>query len=204
MVLKSSNMMLGSLVTALVLLTAAAPVLGQANKDKAVIYFGLSYNKANVENAESGFFGGDLFAGKMLTNELCLGFSCGYNIVHRHVYTPSSSVDGDGGDFTETLGVIPATIKLRYYYSLSVMFQIHGQVAAGAYSTVSSLGGTAVGGIMANEIRPGGSIGIGFDYWFLLMNGVTAEFEYHMFTTPDDGDLFKYWSVRIDYGIIKF
>jgi hypothetical protein len=197
-------MILRSLITALVVIIAAAPVFGQANKDKAVVYFGFSYNQANVDNAESGFFGGDLFAGKMLTNNICLGIFSGYDMVHRYIYTPTSSLEGDGGDFTETLSVIPASLKLKYYHSFSTMFQMHGQVSVGAYNTISNLGGKKVGGIRYNHTRPGGSIGIGFDYWFLLMNGVTAEFEYHFFTTPDDGDLFQYWSVRLNYGIIKF
>ena len=177
----------------------AVPVLGQANSGKAVIYIGGSYNKALAEGAKNGFFGIDMFAGKMFTNELCLGVSAGYDIVHNYKYTTSS-----GGDFTEMLSIIPVLFKARYYFTLSPMMQFNVAAGAGVYNTISDLGGKSVGGISGNEKRPGGSIGIGFDYWFLLTTGVSFEFEYHAFTIPSGGTVFKVGQVRVDYGINKF
>ncbi len=177
----------------------AVPVLGQANSGKAVIYIGGSYNKALAEDAQNGFFGIDMFAGKMMTNELCLGVAAGYDIVHKYKYTATS-----GGDFTESLSIIPVLIKARYYFTISPMMQFNIAAGAGVYSTISDLGGNSVGGISGSEKRPGGSIGIGFDYWFLLTTGVSFEFEYHAFTIPSGGTVFKFWQARVDYGIIKF
>ncbi len=182
----------------------AVPVLGQANSGKAVIYIGGSYNKAMVDDAQNGFFGIDMFAGKMITNELCLGISSGYDIVHNYKYTVSSDPDKGGGDFTETLSVIPVLLKARYYFSINRMMQVNVQAGAGVYKTISRLGGNSVGRISGNETRPGGSIGIAFDYWFLLTTGVSFEFEYHAFTMPGGGTVFKFWQARVDYGIIKF
>jgi opacity protein-like surface antigen len=193
-----------SALCAAALLMAAVPVFGQATAGRAVIYLGGSYNKANVDNAEQGFFGVDLFAGKMITNNLCIGFSSGYDIVHRYTYTPISSVEGGGGDFTESLAVIPALVRAKYYFTLSPMLQVYAQAGGGAYATIAKLGGNKVGDIRSNCVSPGFTVGAGIDYWFLLLNGVGFEFDYTMFKVPDGGDWFKYWSVRVDYGILKF
>jgi hypothetical protein len=193
-----------ALLLSLAALLFSAPAAGQANSGKGVIYIGGSFCKAMVDDAQNGLFGLDFSAGKMVTNNLSLGFSSGYDIVHYYKYTVSSSPDLGGGDFTERLSVIPVLLKARYYFTLSRMFQINLQAAGGIYNTVSDLGGNSVGGIMNSETRPGGSVGIGFDYWFLLMTGVSFEFEYHAFTTPGGGALFKYWQARVNYGIIKF
>lgn len=182
----------------------AVPVLGQANSGKAVIYIGGSYNKATADDAQNGFFGVDMFAGKMITNNLCLGACFGYDIVHYYKYTVSSAPDKGGGDFTERLSVIPVLFKARYYFSINRMMQFNVHAGVGVYNTISKLGGNSVGGISGNETRPGGSIGIAFDYWFLLTTGVTFEFEYHAFTIPSGGTVFKFWQARVDYGIIKF
>ncbi len=197
------------LVSSVLLLSAAvmlfaAPVLAQANKDKAVIYIGLSYNGAMVDDAEGGFIGIDLFAGKMLSNSFCLGFAAGYDEVHRYKYTVSSAPDEGGGEFTERLDVLPILLKGRYYITFSRMLQLNISAAGGVYNIVSRLGGNSVGGIDGNEMEYGGSIGVSLDYWYLLTTGVSFEFEYHMFTTPDDAPMFKYWQARVDYSIIKF
>lgn len=193
-----------SALCAAALLMAAVPVFGQANAGKAVFYIGGSYNKANVENAEQGFFGGDVYAGKMITNNLCVGFSSGYDIVHYYKYTTTSSADLGGGDFTESLAVIPAIVRAKYYFTLGPMFQVYAQAGGGAYNTIAKLGGNKVGGVRTNCTCPGFTVGVGFDYWFLLLNGVGFEFDYSMFKVPDGGDWFDYWSVRVDYGILKF
>ena len=202
--MKSSKLVSRALFLSLAVMLFAVPVLGQANSGKAVIYIGGSYNKALPKNAQNGFFGIDMFAGKMITNELCIGVSSGYNIVHNYTYTVASDPDEGGGDFTEKLSVIPVLLKARYYFTISPMVQFNVHAGIGAYSTISKLGGSSVGGINGNETRPGGSIGVAFDYWFLLTTGVTFEVEYHAFTTRGDGGTFDYWQVRVDYGIIKF
>ena len=192
------------LLLSLAVLVFAVPVLGQANAGKGVIYIGGSYNMALEEDAENGFFGVDLSAAKMLNNNISLGFAAGYDIVHYYKYTVSSSEEEGGGDYTERLAVLPILLKGRYYLSLNRMMQINVSAAGGVYNTVSRLGGNSVGGITGNETEFGGSVGIGFDYWFLLTTGVSFEFEYHMFTTPGDADMFSFWQARVNYGIIKF
>lgn len=202
--MKSRKLVSRVLLLSLAVMLFAVPVLGQANSGKAVIYIGGSYNKAFPDGAQNGFFGIDMFAGKMITNNLCLGSSIGFDIVHYYKYTVTSSPDRGGGDYTEWLSVIPVLFKARYYFSINRMMQVNVYAGAGVYSTISHLGGNSVGGISGNEHRPGGSIGIAFDYWFILTTGVSFEFEYHAFTTPDDGGTFDYWQFRVDYGIIKF
>ncbi len=202
--MKSRKLGSRALLLSLAVLLFAVPVFGQANSGKAVIYIGGSYSKALPDGAENGFFGLDFYAGKMLTNNLCLGAYFGMDIVHYYKYTVSSSADEGGGDYTERLSVIPITLKARYYHSFSTMFQVHAQVGVGVYNTIARLGGGCVGGVCGNGTRPGGSIGIGFDYWFLLTTGVTFELEYHAFTTEGDAGIFDYVQLRVDYSIIKF
>jgi hypothetical protein len=182
----------------------AVPAMGQANAGKGVIYIGGSYNKAMADNAQNGFFGFDLSAAKMMNNNISLGFAAGADIVHWYKYTVDSTPEEGGGDYTERLIVLPILLKGRYYISFSRMLQLNVSLAGGVYNTISRLGGNCVGDICGNETEFGGSIGVGLDYWFLLMNGVSFEFEYHTFTTPGDGDLFAYWQARVSYGIIKF
>lgn len=219
MVLKPKLLSRSALCAAAVIL-AAVPVFGQANAGKSVFYLGGSFNKAIVENAEQGFFGGDIFAGKMITNSLCLGIGAGYDIVHHYSYTTPSALDAGGGDFSESIAIIPAIIKAKYYFTLGPMFQVYAQAGGGVYNTVAKLGREegreSIGGVYANATHAGFSVGAGLDYWFLLVNGVGVEFEYSMFYISDEkllensgdyisnGQWFKYWSVRVDYGIIKF
>lgn len=202
--MESRKLVSRALLLSLAVLLFAVPVLGQANSGKAVIYIGGSFNKALPDGAENGFFGIDMFAGKMVTNNLCLGAHFGVDVVHYYKYTVSSSTDEGGGDYTERLSVIPILFKARYYYSFSTMFQVHAQAGIGVYNTISNLGGNHIGGISGNDMRPGGSLGIGFDYWFLLTTGVTFELEYHAFTTEGDAGTFDYVQFRVDYSIIKF
>jgi hypothetical protein len=202
--LESRKLVSRVLLLSLAALLFAVPALGQANANKGVIYIGGSYNMALVEDAENGFFGIDLSAAKMMNNNISLGFAAGYDVVHYYKYTVESSPEEGGGDFTERLAVLPILVKGRYYFSFSRMAQLNVSLAGGVYNTISKLGGNSVGGISGNETEFGGSIGVGFDYWFLLTTGVSFEFEYHMFTTPGDADMFTYWQARVNYGIIKF
>lgn len=202
--MESRKMVSRALLLSLAALLFAVPVLGQANAGKAVIYIGGSFSKALPDGAKNGFFGLDVFAGKMVTNKLCLGAQFGFDTVHYYKYTVASSADEGGGDFTQRITVIPILFKARYYHSFSTMFQVHAQVGAGVYNTISRLGGECVGGVCGNDLRPGASLGIGFDYWFLLTTGVTFEFEYHAFTTEGDAGTFDYVQLRVDYSIIKF
>ena len=201
--MKSRKLVSRVLLVSLALLIPMAPAFGQANADKAVIYIGGSFNNAQVDDAGDGFFGIDLFAGKMINNNVCLGFSAGFDMVHYNKITVPSTPDQGGGDYTEKLAIIPIQVKAKYYFSMSRMFQINASVGAGAYQSIARLGGESIGGISGNTFEYGGSVGVGFDYWFLLMTGVSFDFEYHMFTSPGD-DMFKYWQVRVNYGIIKF
>ena len=174
--LESTKLVTRAILLSLAALLFAMPAFGQANSGKAVIYIGGSYNQAIAEGAENGFFGIDFFAGKMMTNNICLGTSFGFDVVHLYKYTVDSSADEGGGDYTERLSVVPILIKGRYYYSLSTMMQINVAAGAGVYNTISRLGGSSVGGISGNETEFGGSLGVGFDYWFLLTTGVSFEF----------------------------
>ncbi len=202
--MESRKLVSRALILSLAVLLFAAPVLGQANKGKGVIYVGGSFNKAMVDDAQNGFFGIDVFAGGMLNNSFCLGVAAGYDVVHYYKYTVSSSTEQGGGDFTERLAVLPILLKGRYYFTFNRMMQLNVSAAAGVYNTISRLGGNSVGGIGGNETEVGGSLGVGFDYWFLLTTGVSFEFEYHMFTTPGYNTMFKFWQARVDYSIIKF
>jgi hypothetical protein len=202
--LESTKLVTRAILLSLAALLFAMPAFGQANSGKAVIYIGGSYNQAIAEGAENGFFGIDFFGGKMMTNTFCLGASFGFDMVHYYKYTVSSDADDGGGDYTERLSVVPILLKGRYYFNLSQMMQVNVALGAGVYNTISRLGGNSVGGISGNETEFGGSLGVGFDYWFLLTTGVSFEFEYHMFMVPSGGTMFKYWQARVDYGIIKF
>jgi hypothetical protein len=202
--LESRKLVSRALILSLGVLLFAAPVFGQANKGKGVIYIGGTYNQAMVDNAENGFLGLDFFAGGMLNDKICLGAAIGYDVVHYYKYTVASALEDGGGDYTERLAVLPILLKGRYYITFNRMMQLNISAAGGVYNTISRLGGNSVGGISGNETEIGGSVGVGFDYWFLLTTGVSFEFEYHMFTTPGYNTMFKYWQVRVDYGIIKF
>ncbi|MBN2070840.1 MAG: outer membrane beta-barrel protein [Candidatus Krumholzibacteriota bacterium] len=190
-------------------LALTGSAFGQANSDKAVIHFGASYNKALVDDTGNGFFGLDIYAGKMITNSLCLGFGVGYDIVHYD--TPAEEL-GKDDPFKEMLSVIPFTLKAKYYFTFSQMIQAYVSAGSGVYRAAPSLAGRpipsppdvgAIGPIGSSVNCPGGSIGIGLDYWFLLTTGIGFEIEYHMFKVPDR-DSFSYFQARVDYSLIKF
>ena len=197
-----------SLLTCLLLfsfgcLALTGTAFAQANSGKAVIHLGASYSQSLVDDAGGGFFGLDAFAGKMFTNELCLGFTAGYDIIHNESVDVIDEVTNEPGTFNERLAVIPFLLKAKYYFTLSPMVQMYAGAGGGVYRTVPSLGGGEIGTIRTAANCPGGAVSVGLDYWFLLTTGVGFEFEYHMFNVPD-GDMYSYWQVRVDYGIIKF
>lgn len=214
--MKAKNSISVVLLFLFVCMAASADVYGQANSGKAVFHFGGSFSvpmgvtiyedaeETISRDASNGFFGGDLFAGKMFTNELCLGFSAGFDMVHYKTFDVIDDVTQEPVKFNERLAVIPFLVKAKYYFSFSTMLQSYVGVGAGVYRALPSMGGHEIGTINNACNSPGGSISIGLDYWFLLTTGVGFEFEYHMFKVPDGGDMFKYWQVRVDYGLIKF
>jgi hypothetical protein len=167
-------------------------VLGQATDGQFVADFGVAYTKATAEEAQAGFVGLDIFAGKMLTNNICLGLSAGVDIASYEKV----------GDYHSRLIIIPVLAKAKYYLTLGPMIQVYVSAGGGAY-IASPHTITPIGSIEESSTTMGGSVGLGIDYWFLLLQGVGFSFEYHMFDT-EGGDLFKYYAARIEYSIIKF
>lgn len=209
MALKKKSCIQGISLFLFLCLALTGTAFGQANSNKAVIHFGASYNTPFADDTGTGFFGLDIYAGKMITNELCLGFAIGYDIVHYD--TPAEELEKDE-PFKERLGVVPLTFKAKYYFTFSQMIQAYVSAGAGVYRTAPSVGGRpipsppevgTIGTIKSAANCPGGSIGIGLDYWFLLTTGIGFEIEYHMFKVPD-GDNFGYLQARVDYSLIKF
>ncbi len=201
--MKMRSLLTGSILMIFVCLALSPAAFAQANSGKGVIHLGGSFAQSLVDDAGGGFFGIDLFAGKMFTNELCLGFTAGYDIIHNESVDVIDEVTNEPGTFNERLAVVPFLMKAKYYITLSPMVQVYAGAGGGVYRSIPSLGGQEVGTIKSACNSPGGAVSIGLDYWFLLTTGVGFEFEYHMFSVPD-GDMYSYWQVRVDYGIIKF
>ncbi len=209
MALRKKSFIRGISLFLFLCLAMTGTAFAQANSNKAVIHLGGSYNKSLVDDTGAGFFGLDIYVGKMITNELCLGFSIGYDVV---VYdTPAEELLKEE-PFKEMLGVIPFTLKAKYYLTFSQMVQAYVSAGAGVYRAAPSLGGRpipsppevgTIGSIRGSGNCPGGSIGVGLDYWFLLTTGIGFELEYHMFKVPD-GDNFSYVQARVNYCMIKF
>jgi hypothetical protein len=192
--LKAKSLLKGIGVLCSLLAIATAPVLGQVTDGQSVFLLGGGFAKATVENAKGGFVGAQILGGKMLTNNLCLAISVAYDVVSYH----------KTGEFFSRLAVIPMEFEAAYFVNVGPMMQLYGSVGAGAYRTLPHLGGESIGNIDGTDIRAGGSVTVGFDYWFLLTTGVGFSFEYHLFDTPDGGDMFKYFVARVDYCLIKF
>ena len=174
-------------------LVLTGPAHGQATDGQFVIHMGAAYAKTTEENADSGFFGIDIFAGKMITNNICIGVGVGYDIAHY----------SGKGDLKERLALIPMTAKALYFVNFGPMLQMYVSAAGGVYRAMPHLAGGKIGDIGYTTNQPGGSVGIGLDYWFLLTTGVGFGFEYHTFKTDGD-DLFSYFTARVDYTLIKF
>lgn len=166
---------------------------GQASKGQFIVDFGAAFTQATADDAATGLFGIDIFAGKMLTSGLCLGFSTGGDIVSYE----------NINDYHSRLVVFPLLAKARYYITFSRMLQAHVSLAGGAYRVSPHLAEGSIGGVRYSMNQPGGSVGIGIDYYFLLTQGVTFEVEYHMFNTDED-DMFGYFAARVNYSLIRF
>jgi hypothetical protein len=166
---------------------------GQASDGQFVVDIGLAYTQATVDDAASGLVGLDFAAGKMLTGSIYLGIAAGMDVVSYE----------NINDYHSRLVVFPLIAKARYYVTFSPMFQAHASVAGGVYRASPHLAEGSVGGVRYSMNQPGGSVGIGFDYYFLLTTGITFEVEYHMFNTDED-DMFGYLAVRVNYSLIRF
>ncbi len=167
--------------------------LGQASKGQFIVDFGAAFTQATADDAATGGFGIDIFAGKMLTSGLCLGFSVGGDVVSYEKI----------GEYHSRLVVFPLIAKARYYITFNRMLQAHAFLAGGVYNVSPHLAEGSIGGVRYSMNQPGGSVGVGIDYYFLLTQGVTFEVEYHMFNTDDDG-MFNYFAVRVNYSLIRF
>lgn len=193
--MKINNVLSITGITVACIMILVSPVLGQANAGKGVVHIGGSFNQPFIDDADSGFLGVDVFAGKMFTDKLWLGFRGGYDIISFQRYS---------NGFNKQLGVIPFQIRAKYYHTFSRMLQGYGSVGAGVFRTQNQLGGEEVGGIKSAANCGGGSISVGLDYWFLLTTGVGFELEYNFFKVPDGGDMLSYLSARVTYCKIGF
>jgi len=165
----------------------------QAQKDQFIIDSGISFTQATVTQAQNGLVGLDLQAYKMLTNNISLGFEAGYDVVSF------KKLD----NYYSRLGVMPFIIKSKYFVNPGGRFQIHATVGGGLYITNPHLDIVPVGDISSAKTLYGGSVGVGFNYWYLLIQGIGGEFEYHFFPTQD-GSTFSYFALRLNFSLIKF
>lgn len=168
-------------------------VYAQVQKNQFIIDNGIGFNQATVTKAEMGLVGMDLQAGKMLTQNLLIGIMAGYDIVSFKKIDPRY----------DSFAVIPFLVKAKYFINLGPRFQLHASAAGGVYTTLPHVGAKPVGDIWYATHKPGGSLGVGIDFWYLLIQGVGAELEYHFFPT-DESSIFSYFSFRVNYSLIKF
>jgi hypothetical protein len=165
---------------------------GQAVQKQFVADFGAAFTQATVTKAQMGMFGLDLSIGKMFTNNLSVGLLLGYDVV---------SFQKDEGIY-ERLAIAPLLARAKYYFTIAPSMQLHAIVSGGGYQAIPHLGTDPIGGISKTGLHPGGSVGIGFDYWLFGRQGLGAEFEYNFFDSGAE-DIFSYFSVRLNYSIIK-
>ena len=166
--------------------------LAQPVQKQYVADFGAAFTQATVTKAQTGFFGLDISTGKMLTNNLSVGLATGYDVVSFQ------KVEG----IYQRLAIIPVLAKAKYYLTVAPLMQLHATAAGGVYQMVPHLGVDPVGGVWNSKTKPGGSVGIGFDYWRLGTSGLSAEFEYNFLDSGGEG-LFSYFAMRVSYSIIK-
>jgi hypothetical protein len=191
--LKSKGLLSVTVIALLFCLFITDSAKGQARLDQYICDFGAAFTQATTTNARRGFIGVDIFAGKMITNNICLGVTVGHDIVSwRNIDT-----------LKERMAVVPFLIKTKYFIDISPMIQLYASAGAGVYRTIPHLSTKPIGDIWFAGNHPGGSVGIGVDYWFLLMQGVGFAFEYNLFDTDGD-EIFSYFAVRVDYCFIKF
>ncbi len=196
--MKAKNFISGVSLFLLLCLAATGTAYGQANSNKAVFHFGGAYSSSIHKDLGTGFFGIDLYTGKMFTNTLCLGFATGYDIIHNQNF------DTGNETFKDMLGVIPFTIKAKYYFTFTQMVQAYVSAGSGVYRVLPSFQESeSLATVRTAANCPGISIGLGLDYWFLLTTGIGFEVEYHMFRVPE-GDDIGYWQARVNYSLIKF
>jgi hypothetical protein len=165
---------------------------GQPMQKQYVANFGAAFSQATVTKAQRGMLGLDLSTGKMLTNNLSVGFAIGYDVV---------SFQKNEGIYAR-LAVVPILAKAKYYFTIAPAMQLHATAAGGGYQAIPHLGTDPIGGISKAGMHPGGSVGVGFDYWFLGRQGLGAEFEYNFFDSGAES-VFSYFSVRLNYSLIK-
>jgi len=165
----------------------------QAQKDQFVIYTGAGFNQATVTKTQTGFVGLDIQGYKMLTPNLAVGFFAGYDVVSYKKI----------GSYHERLTVMPILLKARYTFTLGSRFQLHTSLAGGVYTVSPHISEYPIGDISYSTHKPGGSFAVGFDFWYLLIQGIGGEFEYHFFPT-DEGTIFSYFSLRFNYSLLKF
>jgi hypothetical protein len=189
--LKITGIVKGIVLSLFLCLLVPGIAAGQATKGQYVADFGAAYAKAIDSEAKSGFVGIDLFAGKMITNNICLGIGTGADIISYEKV----------GDMHSRLAVIPFLAKAKYFVNLGPMLQLFFSAGAGAYVVTPHLN-EPIGDIKEYSMnQPGAAVGMGIDYWFLLLQGVGFSVEYHMFNT--DYDPFSYFVARVEYCLIK-
>ena len=165
---------------------------GQAVQKQYVADFGAAFTQATVTKAQSGLFGLDISMGKMLTNNLSVGLALGYDVVSFQ------KVEG----IYQRFAIFPILAKAKYYFTIAPLMQLHASAAGGMYQMVPHLGVDPVGGVWSAQTKPGGSVGIGFDYWRFGTSGLGAEFEYNFIDSGTE-DLFSYFAFRVNYSIFK-
>jgi hypothetical protein len=164
----------------------------QAVQKQFVLDFGAAFTQATVTKAQMGLVGFGISAGKMLTNNLSLGLGMSYDTVSYQ------KIDG----VYERLSIVPILARAKYYFTIAPLLQVHALAAGGVYQMVPHLGITPVGGVRESKMNAGGSLGIGFDYWFLGTHGLGAEFEYNFLDSGAE-NLFSYFALRVNYSITK-
>ena len=165
---------------------------GQAMQKQYVADFGGAFTQATATKAEMGFAGIDLQAGKMLTNNLSVGLSTGFDVVSLR------NVNG----IYERLTMMPILAKAKYYFTIAPAMQVYASAAGGIYKSIPHLTTDPIGNIWNAETDAGGAFGLGFNYWFLATQGLGVEFEYN-FLDSGGQSLFSYFALRLNYSIIK-
>ena len=188
--MRKANLVAGFFLLCSVVFSETA--LGQATKNQYVADFGAAFTQATVTKARGGFVGLDLQAGKMLTSNISLGLATGCDVVSLRKI----------GDVYERLSIIPVLAKAKMYFTIAPMMQLYASAAGGVYQSVPHLNTEPIGEIWNADASPGGSLGIGFNYWLLGTQGLGAEFEYNFFDGGGE-NMFSYFAVRLNYSIIK-
>jgi hypothetical protein len=170
----------------------SSTAFAQPAQKQYVVDFGAAFTQATVVKAQRGLVGLDITAGRMFTSSLSLGFSVGYDV---------ASFQKEEGIYAR-LAIVPILAKVRYYFGIAPAMQLHASLAGGAYQTIPHFGTDQIGGITKAGLNPGGSLGIGFEYWFLGTQGIGAEFEYNFFDAGAP-DIFSYFALRVNYCLVR-